>query len=582
MTQIKKENSYYLDGDDLRHMILEACSYFDLHKESINALNVFPVPDGDTGTNMGLTMRAAARELQQVETKSIGKVADIAARSSLLGARGNSGVILSQMFRGISRGLSGKEKARLPEFGRAFQYGIVYAYNAVSKPVEGTILTVAREIAKGSREALQTSLTFIDLLRVAIDKGRGALEQTPELLPVLKEAGVVDAGGLGLVVFLEGCLQSMLRRADIKNEIYFIEERRPSMGATASTGKGGGTGETLSKEEFNPVFPYCTEVLIKGSDISTRKVRRSLEELGDSLLIAGEGGMVKVHIHTDHPGTVLETCLFFGSLHDLKIDNMVDQYEETRWGISMQETGEKGVTANFEANFSPGEQGSGEQKNPGRIGVVTVSSGKGLAAIFTSLGVDRVVSGGQSMNPSVKEIVEAIVALPAEQVIVLPNNSNIKLSAEQAAELVAKEIMVVDTRSVTQGLAALLALNQLKSLSENHAEMCRRARQVKTGEVTYAVRAAVINGLQVEKGDIIGISNGCLLAGGKEIDATTVALAEAMLTPGDEMLTLFYGDNITGDQAQELQAQLCDKFPRLEVELQYGGQPLYYYFLMVE
>ncbi|MGI5823682.1 MAG: DAK2 domain-containing protein [Dethiobacteria bacterium] len=581
MTQTKKENAY-LDGDDLRHMILEACSYFDLHKESINALNVFPVPDGDTGTNMGLTMRAAARELQQVETKSIGEVAAIAAHSSLMGARGNSGVILSQMFRGISRGLSGKDKARLPEFGRAFQYGIVYAYNAVSKPVEGTILTVAREIAKGSREALQTSLTFIDLLRVAIDKGRGALEQTPELLPVLKEAGVVDAGGLGLVVFLEGCLQSMLRRADAKNEIFFMEEREPPLGTMLITGKEEGPGETLSKEEFNPVFPYCTEVLIKGSNISTRKVRCNLEELGDSLLVAGEGDTVKVHIHTDHPGTVLETCLFFGSLHDLKIDNMVDQFQETRPGRLLPETGGQGVTAELETKLPAGGKGPGEQKDPGQIGVVTVSSGEGLAAIFTSLGADQVVSGGQSMNPSVQEIVEAIVALPTEQVIVLPNNSNIRLSAEQAVELVEKEVMVVDTRSVTQGLAALLALNQFQSLSENHAEMCRRASRVKTGEITYAVRAAVIDSLRVEKGDIIGISNGRLLAGGKEVDATTVALAAAMLTPEDEILTLFYGDSITGEQAQALQVQLVNKFPGLEVELQYGGQPLYYYFLLVE
>lgn len=581
MTQIKKENAYCLDGDDLRHMILEACNYFDLYKESINALNVFPVPDGDTGTNMGLTMKAAARELQKVETKSIGEVADLAARSSLLGDRGNSGVILSQMFRGISRGLTGKDKACLPEFGRAFQYGIVYAYNAVSKPVEGTILTVAREIAKGSREALQTSLTFIDLLRVAIDKGRDALEQTPELLPVLKDAGVVDAGGLGLVVFLEGCLQSMLQRTSAQEETLYTEEQNKPAGATSIFGDKKGPGDTFPEEEFNPVFPYCTEVLIKGKNISARKVRQSLEELGDSLLIAGEGDIVKVHIHTDHPGTVLETCLFFGSIHDLKIDNMVDQYQETR-GSSLQGTGENGVTVDFETEFLSGKQRPGGQKASGQIGVVTVSTGEGLAAIFISLGADQVVSGGQSMNPSVQEIVEAINALPAEQVIVLPNNGNIRLSAEQAAELVQKEIMVVDTRSVTQGLAALLAFNQLKSLSENHVEMCRRARQVKTGEITYAVRAAVVNGIQVGKGDIIGISDGRLLAGGKEIGATTAALAEAMLAADDEMLTLFYGDNISSDQARKLQEQLCNKFPQLEVELQYGGQPLYYYYLLVE
>ena len=549
-------------------MILEACNYFDLHKESINA-QCFPVPDGDTGTNMSLTMKAAAQELQQVQIESIGEVARIAARSSLMGARGNSGVILSQMFRGIARGLSGKDEAHLVELGRAFQYGIVHAYNAVSKPVEGTILTVAREIARGSREALQTSLKFIDLLRIAIDNGRRALEQTPELLPVLKEAGVVDAGGLGLVVFLEGCLHSMLKRTGEEQGAFYAEDEAPISVATPIPEDKKGPAEVFP-EEFNPAFPYCTEVLIKGQNVFSRKVRQSLEKWGDSLLIAGEGDTVKVHIHTDHPGTVLETCLVFGSIHDIKIDNMVDQYQETRRGRSPQEAEEIKAKEFFEVKFPPEGQ-TEDQKTSGQIGVVTISSGEGLAAIFASLGADKIVSGGQSMNPSVKEIAEAIIETPAKQIIVVPNNSNIRLSAEQAAELVEKEVMVVDTRSIPQGLAALLALNRINGLSENYAEMCRRARQVKTGEITYAIRDAVVNNIRVEKGSIIGISDGRLLVSGKEVMDTTVALAGTMLTSDDEVLTLFYGDNITSGQAQELVEQLRNKFPHMEVELQYGA-----------
>lgn len=573
MKQTKKE-TVFLRGDDLRHMILEACQYFEAHRESINELNVFPVPDGDTGTNMSLTMKAAAKELQKVKPKSIGDVAQIAAQSSLMGARGNSGVILAQLFRGIARGLSGKDEAHLVELGRAFQYGIVHAYNAVSKPVEGTILTVAREIARGSREALQTSLTFIDLLRIAIDSGRKALEQTPELLPVLKEAGVVDAGGLGLIVFLEGCLQSMLKRAAGKDAIY-IDSEKPILVKQTPIDKG--EPAVTFGEEFNPAYPYCTEMLVKGEKMIVRKIRQALEKWGDSLLVAGESNAVKVHIHTAHPGTVLETCLAFGTIHDIKIDNMIDQYKETQWGRFSQEP--EGTKVMKSSKVKPTPTGP---KTPEQIGVVTISSGEGLKAIFTSLGVDKIVSGGQSMNPSVKEIADAIIEIPAEQIIVLPNNSNIRLSAVQAAELVKKEVMVVDTRSIPQGLAALLALNKIKTLQENHAAMSRRAREVKSGEITYAIRKAMVNNIHVEKGNIIGISDGRLLVSGKTVEEATAALANVIITADDEVLTLFYGHEVTDIQAQKLMDQLRPKFPQLEIELQYGGQPLYYYFLLVE
>lgn len=576
MTKTSNEN-VFLNGNDLRHMIMEACKYFELYKESINDLNVFPVPDGDTGTNMSLTMMAAAKELQTLESESIGKVAHVAAHSSLMGARGNSGVILSQLFRGIARGLSGKDEARLPELGRAFQYGIVYAYNAVSKPVEGTILTVAREVAKGSRDAIQTHLEFTDLLRIGIESGKKALERTPELLPVLKEAGVVDAGGLGLIVFLEGCLHSMLKRTAKKQGVTYLDEdgtlslvEIPEQTAPKIT-----SGDI--SEEFDPGLPYCTELIIKGSGISSQKIRKSLEHLGDSLLVAGENELVKIHIHTGHPGDVLEACLSQGSIHDIKIDNMIDQFRETQWGRSSRDLDK--TLAEKPVGAQPVKPVA---KVPGGIGVVTISSGEGLAAIFSSLGSDKIISGGQSMNPSVKEIVDAVKEVSSDDVIILPNNSNIRLSAEQAADLLDKDVMIVDTRSLPQGLAAMLGLDKKKTLLENHQEMCKRANQVKTGEVTYATRDATVDNIRVNKGNIIGISDGKLLVSGSSVEGAARDLIKAILTGEDEVLTLFYGRDVTGQQAQEIVELLSKEHPDLEIELHYGGQPLYYYLLSIE
>ena len=575
----EKKEAVVLRGSDLRRMILEASVYFDMHKESINELNVFPVPDGDTGTNMSLTMNAAAKELEKINSDSIGEVAEIMAKSSLLGARGNSGVILSQLFRGIARGLSGKDEAQLPEVGKAFQYGIVYAYNSVSKPVEGTILTVAREIARGSRQATQTSISFIDLLRIAVESGRNALERTPELLPVLKEAGVVDAGGLGLVIFLEGCLQSMLKYGIEEQDVVSQEEKITPV-LQNSEQDGNKVVPRTVFEDYNPAFPYCTELLLKGKGLSPEKIRQSLNELGDSLLVAGEEELVKVHIHTAHPGNVLEICLLQGTIHDIKIENMVDQYKETQWSRPSQETGEtdSGKLTGKEPEQIKVTEGSGSSQ----IGVVTVSSGGGLNSIFASLGADKIVPGGQSMNPSVKEIIDAIESIEADKIIVLPNNSNIRLTAQQASELVEKEVMVVDTRSIPQGVAAILALDRSKTLHDNYSAMNKRAKQVKTGEVTYATRDATVDNITVKKGDIIGISDGSLLVSSRSVDETTMELIRFLLREEMEIITLFYGKDINEGQAFKLAELVRKEFPEIEVELQYGGQPLYYYLLSAE
>jgi len=566
-----KENAVILRGSDLRRMFLEACNYFDLHKDSINELNVFPVPDGDTGTNMSLTINAAAKELQRIDSDSIGEVAQIMAKSALMGARGNSGVIFSQLFRGIARGLAGKKEAQLSEVAKAFQYGIVYAYNAVSKPVEGTILTVAREIARGSREAIQMSISFIDLLRIAVESGRNALERTPELLPILKEAGVVDAGGLGLVIFLEGCLQSMLRYSQEENTPLPFQEI-----SDAVLDKGESNKKRFFRadylEEFNPNYPYCTELLLKGEGISLKELRRALSEWGDSLVVVGEDELFKVHIHTAHPGNVLEICLLKGSIHDIKIENMMDQYKETRWSKSIMER----------ENSNGSKVIKFDDSSISRIGIITISSGEGLFSIFANLGADKIVSGGQSMNPSVKEIVESIMDIEAQQVIILPNNSNIKLTALQASSMVEKEVVVIDTKSIPQGLSALLAFDRSKTLNENFTAMTKRAQMVKTGEVTYATRDASVNNVVVKKGQFIGIYNDRLVVSGNLLEETVLQLIRYLLTEDDELITIFYGQDVNNEQAEKLRGIILKEFPDVEVELQYGGQPLYYYLLSVE
>ncbi|HAP31489.1 MAG TPA: dihydroxyacetone kinase [Firmicutes bacterium] len=565
-----------LSGHDLRQMFLQGTAYFEQHKEIINDLNVFPVPDGDTGTNMALTLQAASRELLSISSAcTIGEIARVAARSALMGARGNSGVILSQLFQGIARGMSGKEKARLPELGRAFQYGIVYAYKAVSKPVEGTILTVAREMARGSRNAIQEDINLIELLNVAIKSGKNALERTPDLLPVLKEAGVVDAGGLGLIVFLEGCRQSIAKHAMQPVSAALEQKKTTGSSLPIPSITEVPTERVNLKEEFDARYPYCTELIIKGDALSVRLLRDHLEELGDSLLVAGSADAIKIHIHTANPGSVLQRSLTYGSIHDIKIDNMLDQFTKTRWHDSSQESGRITRTAVEQAAtdriFLSGE-----------IGIVAVVAGAGFASIFTSMGADRIIPGGQSMNPSVKDIVDAVIDVPAESVIVLPNNSNVQFAAEQAVKLVEKEVSVVDSHSLPQGLSALLAFEREKSFAENFVEMCLRTRQVKTLEITFATRDAVVNGISVKKGDIIGITDGTLLVSGLTVDETVLELLRIVLGEEEQIITLFYGHDVGESEAVALMEQVVADHPQPEVELQFGGQPLYYYIISVE
>lgn len=541
-----------LIGDDLRAMFLDATAYFEQHKEIINDLNVFPVPDGDTGTNMALTLQAASRELLNSPANlAVGEIARVAARSALMGARGNSGVILSQLFQGIARGLVGKDAAGLAELGRAFQYGIVYAYNAVSRPVEGTILTVAREIARGSRHAVQKSINVMELLDVAIASGKKALERTPDLLPVLKEAGVVDAGGLGLIVFLEGCLKSLSRRRagdDNLDEGWAPLPIQSSAAAAAA-------GKVNLEESFDARYPYCTELIVQGNGLSISQLRDQLQLLGESLLLAGSEEVIKVHIHAANPGKILETCLACGSIHDIKIDNMLDQFSKSGWSGTAEKRDKEPARAEdqFSASISPGE-----------IGVIAVVAGEGFASVFNSMGADRIVLGGQSMNPPVKDIVDAIMDLNTDKIILLPNNKNVQFAAEQAAKLVDKEVSVVNAHSMPQGLAAITALDRRRSPADNFVEMCLRTRQVKTLEVTYATRDAKVSGVSVNKGDIIGLAQGSLLYSGLTVDETVQKLLAAVIGEEEQIITLFYGEGVTEHQANFLAGQVAEEYATLK------------------
>ncbi|SHF50748.1 DAK2 domain-containing protein [Desulforamulus putei] len=534
---------YSFDGQGLKKMILGSTNLLARHKSEIDALNVFPVPDGDTGNNMYLTLLAAAKEIQNLDTTHIGEVAEAAAQACLMGARGNSGVILSQLVRGFARALEGKEKANALEVVEALEEGAKLAYQAVMNPVEGTMLTVMRRSAEAARTAVLRKYDLLRVMIITLREARLALRETPELLPVLKEAGVVDAGGRGYVVILEGILNVLKRVEDFSllKDFTARQEDKFSKGLTRG----------LDTEIH---FTYCTEFLVKGSNIPLDTLRHELVPYGDCLMVVGSGQVAKVHIHTNHPGLVLENCLNYGSLHELAIHNMKEQHQQRK----KESLPEK------------------------EVGIVTVGTGEGIIDIMNSLGADTVVVGGQTMNPSTEEIMRAIKGVPARGVLVLPNNKNIILAAEQAAKMVKdKEVKVVPTRTIPQGLSALLAQNPTGSLEDNFQRMSDAARSIVSGEVTKAVRETTHNGLKIHQGDLIGIAEGAIVTVGQDLARVVKELVDNMLDEDHSLVTLYYGSD-AGQSAEKIVDNLKTHYPDIEFELHYGGQPLYHFILSVE
>ena len=557
------------------------------NKEQINALNVFPVPDGDTGTNMGLTMSSAVKELP--EQTDIPKAAERLAHGALLGARGNSGVILSQILRGFAQGLDGCQQVGAVDFARAMQKGVELAYKSVMRPVEGTILTVARKMAEASGEAVAVNaeMDLENLLELMLAQGHQALANTPNQLPVLKQAGVVDSGASGLVAIFEGGLRA-LRGEEF--ELPLQVETKADLTKQQATGTQ------------NLVNHYCTEFFIHGQGIDVEAYRRHLQGMGESQVIVGNATVVKTHIHTADPGAVLSYALQFGSLHDLKIDNMKDQHRETLLDEAEKEqaqTAQPELKAEPEAvteasaadlagvmdNAAEAMAEVFEALEPVELplcGAVAVSSGSGLDQIFTEMGVNTLVSGGQSMNPSAEDILQAINNTTAQQVVVLPNNSNIVMAANQASQLADKPVVVVPSKFITQGIAAMMNFDPESSAEENAETMQQAAVLVHSGQITYAVRDSQFDGQEIHEGDILGLLEGTIAVVEASVQETMLKLLPQMFDDDTSLITLLYGEGVTEDEAEAAAAELAESFPDYEIEVQLGGQAVYHYLLAVE
>ncbi len=552
-----------LEGDKLAQMFIEGANNLTQNVKLVDSLNVFPVPDGDTGTNMNLSITSGVKEVKQQVPEHVGKVAGAFAKGLLMGARGNSGVILSQLFRGFSKSVEGKTTLNGKQFADAFAAGVDMAYKAVMKPVEGTILTVAKDAAKKAQEASKRSDDIITIMEATLREARASLDRTPDLLPVLKEVGVVDSGGKGLVIIYEGFL------AVLKGEKIVELQEGPSMEDLVKVEHHNAQSH-MSTEDI--VFGYCTEVMVKfeqeklqNNPYNEEDFRNLLDKHGDSLLVVSDEDLLKIHIHAEQPGDVITHAQKFGSLINVKIENMREQH-----------------THLLEETKAAYEQKPEAPKPLSEFGVVTVAMGEGIAKMFKSLGAGVVIEGGQTMNPSTEDFVKAISEVHAKKIIILPNNSNIIMAAEQAASVVEQEVVVVPTKTVPQGLAALLAFNPSATLDENAEDMSEALSGVKTGQVTFAVRDTNLDGVEIKKDDFMGIAEKKIVSSGPNRKMVTEQLLEKMIDENSEIITIIRGEDTTETEAEELVAFIEENYEDLEVEVYEGNQPLYSYIFSVE
>ena len=527
------------------------------HKEEVNALNVFPVPDGDTGTNMSLTIKSALEEVKRSVENDLGKLAKDTARGSLMGARGNSGVILSQYFRGLAEGLADLKNFTPAEVAHVLTQASKTTYNAVMKPTEGTILTVGRETAEfANRFSKKESTDILLFLGEVLEAGKKSLANTPNLLPVLKEAKVVDAGGQGLIYILEGAYLA-LKGQGVQSLIGEEAKDLPSQKVSSR--------EKISTDDIQ--FGYCTEFMIQTESNDVDGFRNKLKPLGDCLLVVGGEGIIKTHIHTNHPGKALEYAVELGQLKDIKIDNMRFQHEEVLLKDELEEMRSQQVE-------SPQEDKD--------YGFVAVSMGEGLSEIFKEIQVDQVIFGGQTMNPSTQDFVKSIQAIPAKTIYLLPNNSNIIMAAEQAAEISEKDVRVIPSKTVPQGIAAMLAFNEESNPHEVEEAMTQAIQEIRSGSVTYAVRDTTIKNQEIKKGNFIGLYEKEITSFGDDLEETTIQLIRDMAFDDAYMVTIYYGEDVDIQDAEDLKAKLEEEFEDLDVDIIPGGQPLYYYLVSIE
>lgn len=532
-----------IGGQELKQLFTAGTAWLERHSEYVNSLNVFPVPDGDSGTNMLLTMQAALKEVGHSPAHSASAICSDLSHGALLGARGNSGVILSQIIRGFARAIEKKEVITARDFGGAMVEGSRTAYKGVVKPVEGTILTVCREAADAAVVAASQSDDLRLVLGKTVDAARGSVVRTPLLLPVLKEAGVVDAGGQGLLTILEGMCKYL------KGEP--IEMSTHAVGAQSL--------EHLTREEG---WGFDIQFHVRGTGLDVDAIRDKIASMGESALIVGDPSLIKVHVHAPTPGAILDYGCSIGTITNVVVENMQEQYIDFLAG----QTTHPAVTAEQIAGMT----------------TVAVASGPGLARVFSSLGVGAIVSGGQTMNPSTQDILNAIDSVKTDQVIVLPNNKNIIPAAEQARELAKKRVTVIPTRTIPQGIAALLAFNFQSDLETNAQAMTRAAKNIYTAEITTATRSANIDGVEVKQGQVIGLVDGTLQVSGDDPAEIALGLLKKMNTAEREIVTLYYGDLVSEDEAQGLASRIRSAFPSQEVEVVNGGQPHYHYIISVE
>ncbi|MBO4884152.1 MAG: DAK2 domain-containing protein [Clostridia bacterium] len=548
-----------IDGLMLKEMFLSGAALLDKNRQTVDALNVFPVPDGDTGTNMSQTILSAVKELGSRSFSGAGDVAAAAAKGALKGARGNSGVILSQILRGFSKALDGADNMDAALLTKALRLGADTAYKAVMKPKEGTILTVIRVIAEEvERESARTD-DLGALTGVILEQGDAILRRTPEMLPVLKQAGVVDSGGKGLMVFFAGFRAALVGEPIDTPATDAVTAPRPLPGDYVD--------DHSKLEEIT--FAYCTEFIVSHprpdmKDSEVARLRKRLERIGDCVVVVGDLEIVKVHVHTNEPGKALQMALELGELDNIKIDNMLEEFRERQ----------------AEREKQAAEAAAAEPNKP--FGIVAVALGEGISSIFRDLGVDRVVDGGQTMNPSTEDLLEAVESIRADEVFVLPNNSNIILAAQQAAELADRKVWVVPTKSVPMGISAAVAFMGDVSGEENFEAMQEAASRVHTASITYAVRDTNFDGYDIHEGDVMGLIDNKLSCVGSGIEEVTKNVLAEMVTDESELITMFYGQDVQASAAEALQGELQAQYSACDITLYEGGQPLYYYVISVE
>lgn len=569
-----------IDAGMLKNAFLAGAKGLEAKKDWINELNVFPVPDGDTGTNMTLTIMAAAKEVAELENPTMDQLAKAISSGSLRGARGNSGVILSQLLRGFTKEIKAVEEIDTTILANAMVRGTETAYKAVMKPKEGTILTVAKAMAdKGLEMASQTD-DIEEFVKQVIEYGDYVLSQTPEMLPVLKQAGVVDSGGQGLMQVVKGAVDGLLGKiVDFSLDTVPDSGNRPAAGEKAARGAARTDIDTADIK-----FGYCTEFIINLEKVYTDKdeteLKSYLESIGDSLVVVSDDEIVKVHVHTNHPGLAFEKALAFGSLSRMKIDNMREEHQERVIQDSERLAREQAAGEQEDKDKATGEEAPSERRE---YGFIAVSSGEGLSDIFRGIGADCLIEGGQTMNPSTEDMLKAIERVNAENIFILPNNKNIIMAAQQARDLTEdKNIIVIPSRTVPQGITALVNFMPDLGPEENTQTMTEEMGNVRTAQITYAVRTTNIDGIDIEEGDIMALGDHGMLAVGKSVDGVALDAMKEMLDEECELVTIYYGADVSEHEAKVLEKQAQEQYPDKEIELQYGGQPIYYYLISAE